>query len=705
MYTNTSQSLTVKDCSLLAPVFEQVVRQLFPVPATVRLWHEGNRDFLGSVCPEFSDSLCQSVVEAGKFTTPVFLDGILFCPVSLADDKQAVLVFFDTDPDLLKKFSSDWLRAFQQTVQEHLAMVRQVYIDPETGLHNSRAMEHLVHHVTADQDRLALYMISVHFIRRSHAGIIRKIKYLTRLLSATDNLALFFPGQGLFALVVERVGQKQRRLYAHQLQKYLKRKGVNKVHISFSSLCREKKKSLQAELFQGLAVAERRGPFGLCDTDALREDANHPFALPEEKVLRTLRALWRGKDAFCLALFSRDPHSTNPDALSTMLAPLLTEQEHCVAVGNDEAYVFSTGALLSRNTSRFKDMAASVHATGGDAVLVGFSLYPCLKFTKTDSIRNCRKALMHASLCGAGSVVAFDHLSLNVSGDYAFDEGDFRQAVREYSLGLQLCPGEKNLLNSLGVALIEMNRVHEAMETFCQVLALEPDNHMALVNLGYACLCQGKEGQALEYFEKALAVHHHFSLDGTDIYRQLGRLYCRMERYQEALAVLDRWRQAEDDEGKLLLHRLSGMAYAGTGETFKAIQSLQRALRIHPHDVESMSLLGLLYVEQGEGEEAGFLLLDKALSLDENECDSWYRYGRALFFAGREREALAAVGKSLRLCRSHAKAMILQVRVLTALGRQQQARRVLGRLARKRDLLPSEKRETEHLLRDFSEAG
>ena len=704
MYTNQSQRLTVKDCSLLAPVFEQVVRRLFPVPAAVRLWYEGNKESYISVGPEFPDRLRQLIVESEKSTAPGFIDGILLCPVLLADDQQAVFVFFDTDPGLLKKFSSDWLRAFQGTVREHLAMVRQVYLDPETGLHNSRAMEHLVHHISDEQDRLALYLISVHFIRRSNRGISRKIKYLARLLSATDNVALFFLGQGLFGLVVERVGQKQRRMYAHRLQKYFKRKGVQKVHIAFSSLLKEKKKSLQADLFQALAVAERRGPFGLCDTDVLQKDAHHPFSLPEKKALRKLRTLWRGRDTFCLALFSRDVDNGNSVSLATLISPLLTKLEHCVAAGNDEVYVFSTGSLSSHYVSRFREMAASVYSSGGDAVSVGFNLYPCLKFTKTDIIRNCRKALMHASFYDAGSVVAFDHLSLNVSGDYSFDEGDFRRAVREYSLGLQLYPGEKNLLNSLGVALMEMNRVHAAIESFCQVLALEPDNHMALVNLGYAYLRQGNDLQALEHFEKALAVHYHLSMAGTDIYRQLGRLYCRMERYQEALAVLDRWRQAQDDDGKLLLHRLSGMAYVGTGETFKAMQSLQSALRLHPHDLESMSMLGLLYVEQGEGEEAGFLLLEKALSLDENECESWYRYARALLFVGREKEALSAVGRSLRLCRTHAKAMMVQVRILHALARKEQAGKVLDRLVKRRDLLASERREAELLLRDFCEA-
>ncbi len=708
MYIDQSQRLTVKDCSLLAPVLEQEVRRLFPVPAAVRLWYEGCKESFLSVGPEFPEGIGQCIVEyiaeVEQSTVPCFRDGILLCPVPLAGEQRAVFVFFDTDPALLKKFSSDWLQIFQGTVREHLAMVRQVYRDPETGLHNARALEYLVNEVSTEQDWLALYLISVHFIRRSNKGISRKIKYLSRLLCATVNRGVFFLGQGLFALVVERDGQKQRRMYAHRLQKYLRKKGVQKVHIAFSSLANEKK-SLQADLFQALAVAERRGPFGLCDTDVLREDVDHPFSLPEKNVLRKLRALWRGKNSFTLALFSRDDHDTATDALATVVTPLLSRKEHCVACGNDEVFVFATGSLSSQHSSRFKEIAASIFSSGGDVVSVGFCRFPCLKFTKTDTIRNCRKALMHASFYDAGSVVAFDHLSLNVSGDYFFDEGDFRQAVREYSLGLQLYPGEKNLLNSLGVALMEMNRVHDAIESFNLVLAREPDNHMALMNLGYACLRQGNDLQALVHFEKALAVHHHLSMAGTDIYRQLGRLYCRMERYQEALSVLDRWRQTQDDDGKLLLYRLSGQAYAGTGETFKAMRSLQNALRLHPHDVESMSMLGLLYVEQGEGEEAGFLLLEKALSLDENECASWYRYARALLFVGREKEAHIAVGKSLRLCRTHAKAMMVQAEILDALAKKKQAGKVLDRLLKRKDLLLSERREAESILRKLGEAA
>lgn len=698
MYTNQSQLLTVKDCSLLAVLFEQEVRRLFPVPAAVCLWY-GPTNFSSSEYPDLPARIRRLLLNTDQSIVPGYSAGALFCPLLLAGGQEVIFVLYDADPAILKKFSSDWLKSFQAMVYKHLKVVRQVYIDPQTGLYNSRALDCFLGSVSDGNDRNALYLISLHFIRRANKGIFRKVRYLSRLLSATDNKALFFLGQGLFGLVVECSGKRQRLVYAHQLQKYLKRKGLQKVHVAFSSmkLEKDKKYTLAKDLLEVLAVAERRGPFGLCDADDVREDAYHPFSLPEKKVLKKLRSLWRGKDKFTLALFFRDVHGKNSQALSTILAPVLSEQEQCVAVDKDLVFVFFNEPVPSRHSSRVKEIAACLQ-TSGASVSAGICEYPCLNFTKTDMVRNCRKALLHGSFYESSRVVAFDHVSLNISGDRYFDEGDFRQAVREYSQGLQLCPGEKNLLNSLGVALMEMNRIHDAIESFIQVLEQEPDNHMALVNLGYAYQQQGNDFVALEHFEKACTVHYHSGMDGIDIYRQLSRLYCRMGRYQEALPILDRWRQDMKSDGQLLLHRLSGEAYAETGQKVKAMKALQRALQLHPNDVESMGMLGLLYVEQGEGEEAGFLLLEKALSLDGAECDSWYRYARALVSAGREKEALTAVGRSLRLSRTHVKAMLLHAGILAALAKTKQARKVLDRLIKRKDVPTPEKREAEHLL-------
>jgi Flp pilus assembly protein TadD len=701
MHANHPEHLTSEDCVFLTGIFERECRRLFPVPATAHLYLRENLDsyLVGKRLP---DTLQKAVPADRSLSTPRYSSGFLFLPLKLAGGEKAVFIFSDTDPVLLKKFSPSWLLDFQDMLQQHMELVKQVYIDPETGLYNRRALNYFVEHAASGQATGALFLINISFVRRSTRGSSLKVRYLAGLLSAISPGILFFLGQGMFALFVDKKNKQERLAYGHRLQRRLKREGLQKVHIAFSAV-REGNEHIFEETREALAVAERRGPFGLCDTAALQGTESGPFALPEGKILRKLRRLWRGVDSFGLVLFSREPSAQPFDPLSSLLTPLLSEEEHGVSLSSDQLFVFIPTPSSSRFESRVKKLTTTINTPDQPPVSAGFCFFPCLQFTKTDAIRNCRKAIMHGGFYGPGSVVAFDHLSLNVSGDWYFDEGDFRQAVREYSQGLKLHPGEKNLLNSLGVALMEMNRYHAAITSFNEVLQKDPDNHMALVNLGYAYQLQGNDAAALEHFEKAFSVQYHSGIAGTDVFLQLSRLYCRSGRYKEALPVLSRWRQVKESDGEFMLHRLLGKAYGETGRTSQAMESLQRALQLYPHDVESMSMLGLLYVEQEEGEEAGLLLLEKALALDETNSESWYRLARALMHLHREKEALDGVRKCLRLRRGNPRAMFLHGKILADMKRMKQARGVLRRLVKMKDARNNEKRKAERLLSTLSE--
>ncbi|HHD64452.1 MAG TPA: tetratricopeptide repeat protein, partial [Desulfobulbaceae bacterium] len=112
---------------------------------------------------------------------------------------------------------------------------------------------------------------------------------------------------------------------------------------------------------------------------------------------------------------------------------------------------------------------------------------------------------------------------------------------------------------------------------------------------------------------------------------------------------------------------------------------------------------GLLYVEQEEGEEAGLLLLEKALSIDETNSESWYRLARALMHLNREKEALDGVRKSLRLRRGNARAMFLHGKILADMKRIKQARDVLNRLVKMKGARNIEKRKAERLLSTLAE--
>lgn len=701
MTPDQSAKLTPEDCVLLANIFESEVERLFPVPATVRLFQP---NFIHGPLNtrELPAKYRKAVASLAGKTTPQRTEGVLFIPLYLTEGQSALFILSDIDPVLLRKFSTSWLLEFQQKVQRYVHLVRDAHVDVETGLYNGRGLDVILQHPPDPKSPYSLYVISTFFVRRTSRGNIQKLHCLASFFSTLAHSLQFFLGQELFALVTVGHKRQQRLAFAHHLQRRLKREGIQKIHVAFTEY-RQGDKGVYNDAWQALAVAEERGPYGMCDAGVLRKAENHPFEVPtDDGVLKKIRLLWHGLNRFGLAIFSCDKEWELSSSLQHLVSSILAEGEYVLAFEPEHVFVLLPNVSPASCYNRVKELAEVLTQTNQLSLSAGVASFPCLQFTKTDIIRNCRKALLHASFFGPGSIVAFDHVSLNVSGDWYFDEGDFRKAVTEYSRGLKLKPGENNLLNSLGVALMEMKRHRLAIDSFTEVLANDSDNYMALVNLGYAYQVQKKESLALEFFEKAYTVQKHLNLSGVDVYPQLSRLYCRAGRYQQALPVLTRWQEAEEEGGEYMLYRLLGEAYMEIGEAAKAMQSLQRALQLYPYDVESMSLLGLLYVEQNEGEEAGHLLLEKALSIDNTNADSWYRHARAMFYLGRMKEAHDGVRKCLQLKRSHTRARFLLGKILMSENKTTQAAGVFRRILAMKNVTDAEKKEAEKAVSGLS---
>ncbi len=701
MRSEPSGGLRPDDCILLAQFFEEEVGRLFPLPVTVRLYLAGDPSTI-LVRPNTPDVLQAILARVTAGSDPHYISGMLCIPLQLEGGQRAAFIIGDADPALLQKFSSSWLLGFQSMLHHHLQLIRQIYLDPETGLYNNRALEYFLQPADGRGEGYSLYLVSTFFIRRSTVGSFRKIQSLAGFFPAICPGVLFFLGQGVFAVLVAGDDRAQRLALAHDLQRRLKREGLQRVHIAFAGFQRGDQ-HVYRDIQHALAVAERRGPFGLCDTDGLLHADTQPFALPDDQGLRALRRLWRGVGRFGLALFQRDSKQKNTKSIESLLAPLISESEQLFAPSRDQVFLLIPNVSAGGTESRAKNLAEMVREQGRISVSVGACSFPCLRYTKTAMVKNCHKALMHANFYGPGSVVHFDALSLNVSGDWYFDEGDFRQAVIEYSHGLKLNPGESNLLNSLGVALIEMNRNHSAIASFNEVLAKDSDNYMALVNLGYAYQMLGRDILALEHFEKAFTVQYHSGISGTDIYQQLGRLYCRTGRYEKALPVLMLWKKAKEGQKDFLLYRLLGEAYTATGQGTEAMKSLQQALQLYPHDLISMSMLGLLYVEQGEGEDAGLLLLEKAVSIDDTSADCWYRLARAFFHLDKMKAAHDGVRRCLKLKRGHVQAMLLLGNILLISGKPRQAATVFHRVLRAKNSLSMDKKKAEKAIVDLQE--
>ena len=527
-----------------------------------------------------------------------------------------------------------------------------------------------------------LLLLEVYPQARNAAGGLKAIRragdYLQSLFASPTQL--YSLGLGVFGLLWPGVGADDARHMADMLLRRLQREDFPRAQAGLVAIGRGGRQSeteVLAEAWQALAVARRRGPFGLCVAGSERI-----FPPPTASDRARLNRLWRGRDCFALLLIRQDQVALS-NHFSKRARAALGPETTALFLNQREVLVYLDGAVGEEAEAWYQDFRRRMLTTGGSTFSAGIALYPCLNFRKSQIPVNARKALRHAELLGPESVAVFNAVSLNISGDAYYNEGDLRKAVGEYRLGLTLQPVSVNLLNSLGVALVQLKQVRPALAAFEKALQVEPENFMALCNLGFAHLSASRDEVATDFFERALAV------DGRsfDLLLQLGKLYCRQRQYRAAVELLNRCvddpQIEERRNGDLAAaHRLLGRSLLALEQYVPAMAAVQKALTFNPRDAQAMSLLGELYLHNGEGDDIALSLCRQAVELDAGRSESWRRLGWVQWRLGRLNEAAVALERGLRLHRRDPLAISWLGEVMVQLGQVRRARQLQARARR-----------------------
>lgn len=646
------------------------VKQLLPIPAAVGFWFHD----LAQPGQEFRPDQQQLLTADRESTIPVVRDDLLIIPLTGASSERVDVVVHDVDGALLAKMAPEWLTELQKNIGLRFFYTRQIYTDPGTGLYNQRALDVLASNASCWK---SLFLVATVSRRRTSSGRYQKIAQIASLLEAVIPDPIFYFGQGVFGCVSRQCDHRLSLDFSHRLITRLKREKLHNVHVGFS--CFSDAQSLEQRVddcWQALVEAQRRGPYSLCDAASLKARDRHPFALPPTQVLRSLQRKWRGLERFGMAVFSVSDESGVPD-----LESLLPVGGSTAPLADDQQIVLLPGFTEVETAAWVTQAAGKISRACGRSPAAGYSNWPTpVATSRVDCLRNCRKAMEHGSFYGPDAVVGFDFLSLNVSGDLYFDEGDYKQAIREYRTGLQMQPDDVNLLNSLGVALAEVNRHREAVDCFSRALDGDAKNHMALVNKGMSCRLLGRDCEAVHCFEQALLCPDHRQQASLEFYLQLARMYCMNEQYTKAAALLNQWQGTDGAPEEFMFFRILGEACMGAGQNREAVQALQHSLQLYPGNADSLSMLGVLYILEGEGAEVGLSLCDKAVAMDETEPEYLYRRALALFYLSDFDQALIAVRAALRLQTNFDRAVLLRGRIYEGAGHKGKARQSYQRV-------------------------
>lgn len=289
-------------------------------------------------------------------------------------------------------------------------------------------------------------------------------------------------------------------------------------------------------------------------------------------------------------------------------------------------------------------MLQKIEKSRNGTVTIGMASFPTLDFPKDRILDNARKALDHATFFGPGNWVSFDAVSLNISGDQFYQEGDIKAAVDEFQRALALDPSNINVHNSLGVCWGVMGDFDKAIAEFESAAALDTKEPMALYNLGMAhLLANNDKNKALELFLKAGEVGNGV----FEIHLQTGKLYLEMGQHEKALVYCEAAVHLKPDSG--LANRYLGDCQAAMGRSEAAVAAYKTAVKHSPNDSEALSALGCLLDEMGENPEVTIAFCQHSVEIAPDNGRFRYRLGSLYQKQGRLDDALHQFNRAKEL--------------------------------------------------------
>ncbi len=670
----TENFLEAEDFSIFLNTYRQLVMAKIPSSGHVYVIAKGDP------APKlFSDprkgneiTIClERMIQDGRGASAILEDNILLA--FQANRKNVViLVVSKVDPVLVQRAALDWLDEIRESLLREFIRVKQAFRDSETGLLNGAHLFSVLQTFEISES-VAVILVELPARSRTLRDAFRNAqRAAVSLMTFTDSrFLLHHLGQCVFALLVRKSDLKSVEEFSSGLVHFLKKENYYRVHIGSSRTAREQAgqntergagEKVLDEAWTALQTAAKRGPFSFCDYRLLADASSHPLSPVMPELVKELRKVSKNDNVFCLVKLQRSDNAVLP--LRFEESVILPEPGVAI-VHAEETYIYLGGYNGKQGLDYAGKLLAILHDNHEMTdIYAGVSTFPFQAFTRSESLLNARKAVLHAEFFGPGNAVLFDAVSLNVSGDIYFSDGDLPKAVREYRLGLACDSKDVNLLNSLGVTYALLNKNTFARRTFENVISVDDHNYMALYNLGIGAQLRGDLTTALEFFLNAYK-HCDNSEEGQslihDLKVQLGQLYCQTGNYQKSLEYLEEWRKTATERQQGRIFRYLGEAYLESGKPREAMTWLQRALQQNERDHEILSLLGTAIWKACEGDDIALSLCGKSVELAPDDQQLRVRLARVQMHTGYYKDALI----NLNRCRG-GKVVAAEIQLLKA---------------------------------------
>lgn len=219
--------------------------------------------------------------------------------------------------------------------------------------------------------------------------------------------------------------------------------------------------------------------------------------------------------------------------------------------------------------------------------------------------------------------------------------GIWRSSRTLWEHALRLDPADYLACNNLGNALLEEDRVEDALRYSRRALELNPDYLTPHVNICAALMKDRRHGEAVAHLQGALRQ----SPDKAELYQLLGLVEKDRSALEPAIRAFRRALELKPDipntRGYL------AQALAAVGERREAIAEYRRLVQDQPADAAAAWALGLLLLEAGQPADA-LPFLQRAAAQQPGAPEHPAATARALMQLGRGGEALPLLRQALQ---------------------------------------------------------
>ncbi len=357
----------------------------------------------------------------------------------------------------------------------------------------------------------------------------------------------------------------------------------------------------------------------------------------------------KNKKAFCtfaLKVQQKNKHTINYRQISKVSDIIDSVLKKSNAIFAQTALDVFSGYIPSANKKQCikyaEKIKEKIETCTGHTVLIGIAEYPCLDYSRKETLNNAFKSLNHAALSEPGSIISFDAVTLNISGDNLYQQKDKKHAISEYIKALLLDPVNTNIINSLGVCYAETDNYKKAMLEFETAIFLEPNNPMFLYNIALIYKLKGDIKKSVSYLKKAYQTdNNHFE---TSL--QLGIYYLHQQNHEKGKKLLENCVKINPDAA--VAFRYLGELYLELNMIEKGIWAFKNCIKKNPFDAFSLSALGFLYEISGENLEIAKTLAKYGVDMVPENGLYRYRLGRIYFKEQKFKKAMTEFKKALK---------------------------------------------------------